>query len=287
MNQDLIAGEFSHLRGHIGVTDDGFSTGQVFMRVAQAVEVAFQVIFLESPNSLTFELQDLKAVAKLASINNIITIIDNSYASPLNQSPISMGIDLVVHSASKYLGGHSDIVAGVVCGSKKKIDKLMAEEFMTLGAIISPHDAWLMIRGLRTLELRVNRSSESAMKVVEYLEKHPKIDKVLYPFASTNPQLNLATKQMKQGGGLLSIYIRATKIEEIETFCNALQRFLMAVSWGGYESLVLPICALPLSGDKIDNPPPWNLVRLYIGLEDPEVLIKDIENALSLLPNLT
>lgn len=188
---------------------------------------------------------------------------------------MAVGIDIVVYSASKYFGGHSDIVAGVICSSKERIYKIITTEFMTLGAIISPHDAWLMLRGIRTLELRVNRSAESAQKMVNYLEKHPKIEKVYYPFASKNEQLPLAKKQMKQGGGLLTILINAKSVEQIETFCNNLKCFLMAVSWGGHESLIFPVCA-----NKNHGTLPWNMVRIYIGLENPDELIADINNAL-------
>lgn len=228
---------------------------------------------------MTFELQDIEAVAKIAQKNNIATIIDNSYSTPLNQSPIKLGVDIVVHSASKYLGGHSDIVAGVLATSKSRIQKMFSEEFMTLGGIISPHDAWLMLRGLRTLELRVDRSSQSAAKVVAFLEKHPKVERVLYPFSDSNPQLAIAKKQMRQGGGLLSIIINAKEVSEVERFCDNLKLFLLACSWGGYESLLFPMCALHNS-KSYDNPLPWNLVRIYIGLEDPEVLIEDLKQAL-------
>lgn len=245
----------------------------------KALQPNTKLIYLESPNSMTFEMQDIEAVTKLAKKNTITTIIDNSYSSPLNQSPIELGVDIVIHSASKYLGGHSDIVAGVLCSSKERINKIFTQEFMTIGAIISPHDAWLMLRGLRTLELRVNRSSESAKKVTAFLEKHPKIEKVLHPFASSNKQKDVAAKQMKQGSGLLSIIIKAEKVEQIDIFCNNLKRFLLACSWGGYESLVFPITALHNS-KSYDNPLPWNLVRLYIGIEDVDVIIEDIANAL-------
>jgi cystathionine beta-lyase/cystathionine gamma-synthase len=238
-----------------------------------------KLIYLESPNSLTFELQDIEAVARIAKSRGITTIIDNSYNSPLNQSPIEWGIDLVVHSATKYLNGHSDVVAGVVCGSRERIQKMLAEEYMTLGSIISPQDAWLMMRGMRTLELRVNRSAESTAKVAAYLEKHPRVETLYYPFSSSNSQLELAKKQMKQGGGLLSIKLKANQVEEVERFCDSLKRFLMATSWGGYESLVFPICALAAS-KSFENPLPWNLVRLYIGIEDSDLLIEDIEQAL-------
>jgi cystathionine beta-lyase/cystathionine gamma-synthase len=238
-----------------------------------------KLIYLESPNSLTFELQDISAIANLAKRKQITTIVDNSYNSPLNQSPISMGIDLVVHSATKYLNGHSDVIAGVVAGGRERISRMMAEEYMTLGSIIGAYDAWLMIRGLRTLELRVNRSAQSAMQLAIFLENHTAIEKVYYPFLDTNPQIKLAQKQMKQGGGLLSIIVKAKDQNGVERFCNALQRFLIATSWGGYESLCFPMCALP-SSVSFTNPLPWNLVRLYIGLEDPNVLLDDLNQAL-------
>ena len=242
-----------------------------------AIQENTKLIYLESPNSLTFELQDIEAIAKLAKQKNITTIIDNSYSSPLQQSPIKMGIDLIVHSASKYLAGHSDIVAGVVCGSSERIKKMFGEEFMNIGGIISPHDAWLMIRGLRTLEIRINRVSESVAQVVEFLENHPKIEKINYPFSKNNPQLALAKKQMKSATGLFSIQIKAKEMLQIDSFCDNLKHFLMATSWGGYESLVFPIGALPQAKN---SGLPFNLVRIYIGLENPEILISDIKQAL-------
>jgi cystathionine beta-lyase/cystathionine gamma-synthase len=190
-----------------------------------------------------------------------------------------MGVDLVVHSGSKYINGHSDVVCGVVCGSKERIMKMFSEEYMTIGSCISPHDAGLILRGLRTLELRVNQSAASAEKVAVFLQKHPKIKCVYYPFSAQNPQFELAKSQMKQGGGLLSIVIDAESVEGVERFCDALKRFLMATSWGGYESLIFPLCALAAS-KSFENPLPWNMVRLYIGLENADLLIDDLNQAL-------
>lgn len=258
-----------------------FVEGSDAQNYINAIQENTRLIYIESPNSLTFELQDIRAIAQAAKERNITTIIDNSYSSPLNQSPIAMGIDMVVHSASKYLNGHSDVVAGVVCSTRERIMKMFAEEVMTIGAIISPNDAWLMMRGLRTLELRVNRSSESAEKVLRYLEQHPKIEKVYHPFAKNNPQAALAQKQMKQGGGLISVQIKADSVGQVECFCDSLTRFLMATSWGGYESLVFPMCALKASASFENKPMPWNLVRLYIGIEEPQLLIDDLEQALA------
>ena len=245
-----------------------------------AIQDNTTLIVLESPNSLTFELQDLEAVASLAKSKGITTICDNSYSTPLFQQPIALGVDMVVHSASKYLGGHSDLVGGVLCGSKKRIDGILDSEFMTMGAIIGPQEAWLMIRGLRTLKLRVERSAASAKQVVAFLEKHPKIEKVFYPFLESNPQYELAKKQMKDCGGMLSMIVKTEELESLEKFCDGLNRFLLACSWGGHESLQFPMCALQDSINYKHGNIPWNMVRLYIGLEEPEVLIADLEAAL-------
>lgn len=261
-----------------GVTHTFVSGGE-----ASAFEKAIlpntKLIYLESPNSLTFEMQNITEIAALAKRKNITTIIDNSYNSPINQNPATMGIDLVVHSGSKYINGHSDVICGVVCGSHERIMKMMAEEYMTIGSCISAHDAGLILRGLRTIELRVKQSATSAKKVSDFLENHPKIKQLNYPFASKNPQLELARKQMKQGGGLLSIVIDARDEAGIERFCDNLKRFVMATSWGGYESLLFPLCALAAS-KSFENPLPWNMVRLYIGLEDADLLIEDLQQAL-------
>lgn len=233
----------------------------------------------ESPNSLTFELQDLRAVATIAKEHGIITLCDNSFNSPLFQNPIDLGIDLVAHSATKYLNGHSDVVAGVLAGSKAHMHQVMSKEFMTLGAVPSPHDAWLLMRGLRTLELRVNRSADSAERVAAFFEQHPKVKHVHWPGLASHPQHALAQRQMRRVAGLMTIELEAPDEAAVERFCNGLQRFLIAVSWGGYESLQWPVCALKgPSGYYTDLP--FTMIRLYIGLEDPDALIADLQQAL-------
>lgn len=255
-----------------------FVAGEGTEDFEKAVKPNTKLIYLESPNSLTFELQDIAAIAAMAKRRGITTILDNSYNSPLNQQPCTMGVDIVVHSGTKYINGHSDVVSGVVASSKVRIMKMLAEEYMTLGAIISAHDAWLMIRGLRTLELRVNRSSTSAQQIAEWLELHPKVEKINYPFLKSNRNFELAKKQMKQGGGLISLQLKVSSIPEVEKFVDSLQSFLIATSWGGHESLCFPVCAL-LQSASFSNPLPYNLIRLYIGLEDPAILKADLEMA--------
>ena len=257
-----------------------FVDGTEVSNFQKAIQSSTKLIYLESPNSVTFELQDLKSIAKLAKENSIVTVCDNSYSTPLYQQPIEMGIDMVVHSASKYIGGHSDLVAGVLCASKDKIATIFDSEFMTIGGIVSPNEAWLMIRGLRTLPIRLDRSNETAKKVVSFLETHPKIEKVLHPFSNDHPQVELAKKQMLGCGGLFSFLVKADTIDDVEGFCDRLKCFLMACSWGGHESLVFPTCALYNSDNYKNSEIPWNLVRMYVGLEDPDILLDDISQAL-------
>lgn len=251
----------------------------------KAIRPNTQLMFLESPNSISFELQDIEDCVKIAKEYNLVTVCDNSYCSPLYQNPIKMGVDIVAHSGTKYINGHSDVVVGVLCASKEMVKKIFYSEYMTLGTNISPNDAWLVLRGLRTLPLRIQRSQESTIKIVEYLEKHPKVEQVIYPWSKSHPQYELAQKQMKGAGGLFSAVFKAKDLPAMEKFCEAMSDvFLMAVSWGGYESLQVPT-ALFYTLDSLGEAPslPFTMVRYYVGLEDPEILIEAFEKALVLI----
>ncbi|MBC5775418.1 PLP-dependent transferase [Pontibacter sp. KCTC 32443] len=237
------------------------------------------LLYLESPNSFTFELQDIAAVVQIAKTHNCSTIIDNSFATPLYQNPIAMGVDLVVHSCTKYIGGHSDAMGGVICGKRDTINRIFEGEFMTLGAILAPHDAWLLLRGLRTLPVRMERIAATTRKVVAYLQQHPKVEEILYPFLETNPQYELAKKQLRNNTGQFTIRLRTNEIEKVDLFCDSLKHFLMAASWGGHESLIYPMAAAYNSANYKSSLP-FTLVRFYIGLEDADYLIKDLEQAL-------
>lgn len=245
-----------------------------------AVRPETKVFMMESPNSMTFELQDIPAVVKIAKAHGIVTILDNSFATPLNQKPIEMGVDITCHSASKYLSGHSDMVAGVLCTSRIMAKKIFEGEFMTLGGILPANEAWLMIRGLRTLPLRMARVAETTPKIVDFLAQHPKVEQVFYPFHPSFPQYTLAQQQMSQPTGQFSVLLKAADIAACERFCDVLQRFLLACSWGGHESLIFPICTLYQSQNYGETELPWNFIRFYAGLEDPEVLIADLAQAL-------
>ena len=260
-----------------------FVDGRNVENIAAAMRPNTRVLYLESPNSLTFELQDLAACAAVCRQRGVVSIIDNSHCSPIFQQPISFGIDVVVHSATKYLNGHSDVVAGVVCGSRKMIQQIFDTEYMTLGAIISPHDAALMIRGLRTLELRLRRSDDSARKIVAWLRQQPKVKKIYYTLDEGTPQYNLAKSQMSGNGGLFSIETTAANHAEAEAFFYKLKRFTFAVSWGGHESLIFPTIALYGIEGRSTPSLPFNFMRFYIGLEDPDWLIEDLAQAFEVI----
>ena len=268
-----------NLLSRFGVTHS-FVDATTIENIEAAIQPETTVLFLESPNTLTFELQNLTACADLAKKHGIVTAIDNSNCSPIFQRPIEHGIDIVVHTGTKYLNGHSDVVNGIICGSREMIQKIFSTEIMTLGSIISPNDAWLVIRGLRTLEMRIKRSFESALKIAQWMESQPQFEKVIFPFLPSFPQYELAKKQMTGCAGLITVFLKNDEIEAAEAYFNQLKRFLFAVSWGGHESLVLPSAAFHGNTGRERPPYPVNMFRFYIGLEDPDWLIEDLEQAL-------
>jgi cystathionine beta-lyase/cystathionine gamma-synthase len=235
--------------------------------------------FLESPNSFTFELQDIKAVAAFAKAQNIVTVIDNSYCTSIGQRCIEMGVDIEVHSATKYYGGHSDVVAGFLIANQAMIDKVFGTELLNIGGIISPHDAWLLIRSMRTLLLRLAQIQKTTEAVVAFMENHPQVEKVIYPFSKSFTQFELAQQQMTWCGGLFTAEIKAKDTEQIELFCNSLETFLMAVSWGGHESLIIPACSFYPKDDYRGSTFPFNTIRFYIGLENVDFLLQDLKQA--------
>ncbi len=253
----------------------------------KAIQPNTTVIYLESPNSWFFELQDLQAVATLAKKRGIITICDNSYASPIYQQPIALGIDLVLQSATKFISGHSDTVAGVLTGSRTMIERIFNSEYMTVGSGIQPFNAWLLIRGLRTLPARLEKISKTTLEVVAFLKTHPRVEKLVFPLDPSFPQYELARKQMKGACGLVNFVIKADQCQTIEIFCESFKHILMAVSWGGHESLILPKCA-GMKPDAFDAAnPEHRSLRIYIGLEEPEYLINDLSAAFLAINNLS
>jgi cystathionine beta-lyase/cystathionine gamma-synthase len=235
--------------------------------------------YLESPNSWDFAIQPIREVAALAKSKGITTLIDNSYCTPLYQQPIEMGIDLAMQTATKYIGGHSDTLGGVLCGTHAMMEKIFNSEYLNIGSGIQPFNAWLMIRGLRTLPARIERITRTTAELVPWLRQHPKVDFILFPLDDSFPQYELARTQMKGACGLLTFALKTRERDTIVRFCESLKHFMMAVSWGGHESLIIPKCAgIPLAGFDPDNPE-HRYIRLYAGLEEAEYLKADLEQA--------
>ncbi len=270
---------FDEILPRFGVTTT-YIDGTDISNWENAVQNNTCLFYLESPNGWTYKLQDLKAVAELAKLKGIISFIDNSYCTPLYQKPIEMGIDISMQTATKYIGGHSDTLGGVLCGSHAMMKKIFDSEYLNIGSGIQPFNAWLLIRGLRTLPMRLERISKTTLEVLHFLQQHPKVEEVIFPFDESFPQYELAKKQMTGACGLMTIILKSHKREDIEKFCESLNHIMMAVSWGGHESLIIPKCA----GISISDFNPENMehryIRLYAGLEEPEYLIKDLNQAL-------
>jgi cystathionine beta-lyase len=264
-----------------------FIPGTDSQQFADATTPATRLYYLESPSSLVFNLQDLAAVSALAKERDVITVIDNSWASPYFQNPLEYGIDLVVHSATKYLGGHSDIVAGIVAGGAKHMEPIKQQEGSLLGGILDPFAAWLMLRGVRTLGIRMERHQSSALRVAQFLDSHPKVARVYYPGLPSHPQYELGRKQLRGYSGLLSFALKDGGQEAAYRCVDKLRYFSIGVSWGGFESLAIPISFPPekqASGSRPNavegkGASRWG-ARLHIGLETPDDLLEDLENAL-------
>lgn len=243
--------------------------------IEAALKTNTKIIYLESPTTFTFKLQDLTEVSSLARMRGVKTIIDNTWATPIYQNPIDFGIDLVVHSASKYLGGNSDVVGGVVAGSDEDVRRIFEKEFLNTGAVPDPFAAWLILRGIRTLHIRMPVHFQNAMELSRRLQKSEAVESVLYPMLESSEQYALAKKQMRGGSGLFSFKLKTRDIDRIKKFVNSLRFFRRAVSWGGYESLISPYAVSHRDpGDNV------SLIRIHAGLEEIEVLSEDLDRAM-------
>jgi cystathionine beta-lyase/cystathionine gamma-synthase len=259
-----------------------FVSGESIEEFERAVRPNTSLIYLESPVSFVFTMQDLVQVANLAKSKGIATVIDNSWATPLFQNPIRFGIDMVVHTASKYLGGHSDIVAGVIVGKKEDMEQIAHNERALLGGIMDPHQSWLLIRGIRTLPVRIRQHQENTIKVAEFLENHAKVEKVLYPGLKSHPQYELGKSQMTGYSGLMSFIPRGDDAAILD-FADSLEYFQIGPSWGGFESLIVPIGVGINDEYSKKSGIPRGLVRIHVGLENSDTLIRDLDRCLNFL----
>lgn len=264
---------FEDFLPRFGVTAT-FVDGRCHEEVIDSIRPETRLIYLESPSSIVFRLQDLDLIAQAAKEKGVTTICDNTCATPLFQNPARYGIDIVVHSASKYLSGHSDITAGVLCCSRKRMANLLRDEVSVLASTLAPFPAWLLLRGLRTLPLRMSAHQASGNAVAAHLEDQPEVERVFHAGLPSHPQRDLFAKQMRGSSSLLSFIPKMQEKEYVKKFVHALRLFGIGVSWGGFESL-----AVPLQFQTKDWPEPRWVIRLHIGLEDATDLTQDLVSA--------
>ncbi len=249
----------------------------------KAIRLRTKMIYIETPSNPTLALYDIEKIAKLAHKKGIIVVVDNTFMTPILQTPLSLGADIVVHSATKYIGGHGDAVAGVVISNRELIEKIRPNT-IELGAYIPPFTAWLLSRGVKTLSLRMKQHCENAMIIAEYLEKHELVESVIYPGLPSFPQHKLAKKQMSNFGGMISFNLKGG-LQSAELFLNSLNLFTLAVSLGSVDSLaespaLMTHSVIPKE-DREKAGISDGLIRLSVGIEDVEDLITDLESAFS------
>ncbi|NDJ75227.1 MAG: aminotransferase class I/II-fold pyridoxal phosphate-dependent enzyme [Chloroflexi bacterium] len=241
-----------------------------------------RLIITETPSNPLMKLTDLRAIAAMAQARNITTIADNTFATPVNQRPIELAIDLVVHSATKYLGGHADLMAGVVAGKREMLERVW-NTLIILGATLNGFDSWLLVRGLRTLPLRVQKHNDNAAAIAQFLAAHPQVDAVHYPGLETHPQYSLAKTQMHGFGGMLSFQVRGG-YAATDRFMSGLKLIARAASLGGIHSLIVHPAAMWAGyfseQGLLEKGILPNLVRLSVGIEDADDLVADIGTAL-------
>ena len=256
-----------------------FVSGMDTEEFAQAVRPNTTLFYLESPTSAVFELQDLQSVAAIARQHGIKTVVDNTWATPVYQQPLTLGIDITLHTMSKYIGGHSDLIGGVLCAREEIIREIKRSERELIGGILGPFEAWLALRGLRTMPAKLAASGRNAMAVAQLLEASPRVRRVNYPGLASHRQYALAKKQMSGSSGLLSFELNAAADEAV-AFADKLQLFRKGVSWGGFESLV----CMPMYKYSDEEARRHNsvrgLIRLYCGIENTDDLLADIQAAL-------
>jgi cystathionine gamma-lyase len=252
---------------------------------AEAIRPNTKLIMLETPANPTLVVTDIAAVAEMARSRGIIVVVDNTFASPINQRPHDLGADVIVHSATKYLGGHHDLTAGVICTSEALAERIWRTH-ISIGAVLSPMDAWLLLRGLRTLPIRMERINANALALAEFLEAQPQVERVYYPGLASHPQHELAKRQMRGFGAVIAFAIKGG-YEETERFVSALKLPPNAVSLGGVDSLVVHTAAMwggVMTEEQMRTAGiPTNFVRYSVGLEHIEDLKADVLQALQVV----
>ncbi len=253
--------------------------------VSAAINSNVKAIYLETPTNPLLEISDLAAIAEIAQKHDVLMIVDNTFASPYNQKPLDLGADIVVHSGTKYLGGHSDLVAGIAVAKNEKIAEQLAFLQNSIGAVLSPDDSWLLMRGIKTLGARMRVHEDNAQAVVKYLLDSKYVKKVMYPGLETNPSFSIAKKQMKGFGAMISFELADQY--RVEEFVNRLHMISLAESLGGIESLI-EVPAVMTHGSipreiRLKNGISDGLIRLSVGIEDKEDILADLDQAFKTL----
>jgi cystathionine beta-lyase/cystathionine gamma-synthase len=249
----------------------------------RAIRPNTKLLYLETPTNPTLRVVDIRKTVAIARDHKLISMIDSTFATPINTRPAEFGIDLVLHSGTKYFGGHTDLICGVAAGRHDLIDQIRGTR-TTLGGSMDPHAAFLLLRGIKTLAVRVERQNESALRIAEFLLQHAKVRSVNYPFLNGHPQRALAIEQMRGGGGVLSFEVEGTG-EDAKKVSEALRLFALAPSLGGVESLVsLPVLtshAMISAEQRQKMGVTEQMIRLSVGIENVDDLIADLEHALA------
>ncbi|MGA9392981.1 MAG: aminotransferase class I/II-fold pyridoxal phosphate-dependent enzyme [Candidatus Sulfotelmatobacter sp.] len=249
---------------------------------ARAIRPTTKLLYLESPTNPTLRVVDLKKVAELAKQHKLLSLIDSTFGTPINQHPAEYGIDLIIHSGTKYLAGHTDLICGVVAGNRDLIERIW-ETRTTLGNCMDPHASWMLVRGLKTLAVRVARQNQNAQRVAEFLAQQASVRRVHYPFLKSHPEFAVAREQMSGGGGMVSFEIEGTGDDACKV-SEAMRLFTLAPSLGGVESLVsIPVLtshAMIPAADRAKMGVTEQMIRLSVGIENADDLIADLEHAL-------
>jgi cystathionine beta-lyase/cystathionine gamma-synthase len=249
--------------------------------VERAIRPETRLLWLESPGTMRFRVLDVAACAALAKERGILTGIDNSWATPLCQKPIELGVDLVMHTASKYLGGHSDLIAGAVVSTAARIEEIFHRAYLLNGGVLGPFDAWLLLRGIRTLPVRLRQHETDALAVAKFLLDHPAVHRVFHPAFAEGEEARLVARQLSGTTGLLSFELAGGDYASVRRAIDGLRRFRIGVSWGGVESLVISPNR-GTNGERLDALGiPRGLVRLSVGLEGADLLVEDLAAALA------
>ncbi len=247
-----------------------------------AIRENTKIFYIETPSNPTLKISDLAEIAKIAQENSITTICDNTFATPFNQLPLTLGVDVVLHSATKYLGGHSDLTAGVIVGKKEFIEKARLKTTKLFGGNIAPQTAWLVLRGIKTLALRMERHNENANKIAAFLSEHPKVVQTNYPGLISHPNHETAKKQMRGFGGMISFDVGS--VENGKTLLNNVRLCTLATSLGGVETIIQHSASMTHAGisreERLKAGITDGLIRFSVGIENADDLIEDLDQAL-------